>query len=512
MIPILYGSKTTSFSNNGICRLRDMIECQVSEERNSIYECDFSYPVDGANFEKITCGRIIGVTHDETGDVQPFDIVSMSRPISGVVTFHAVHVSYRQCGITARGKNINSLSSALTMLKTSASPSNPFTYETDFTSSNYMAAADGTPRSVRQLLGGLEGSILDSYGGEYEWDKFTVRLKRKRGQDRDFTIRYGVNLLDFTQDIDYFDTFTSCVPYWRGQNANGVDTVKIGTKAVSGQSSFTGRDICIPLDLSDKFETIPTSAQLKSAGESYMRTNQTHLPSQNISVDFIRLSEMSGYEMFNDLLKCSLCDTINVVFPLYGVEGRFKIVKTVWDVLRGRYTSMELGKLSTTLAEALGISESLDSNREKAQTFIDDTLRVTGDVYAGVNADGTGGHPLVGASLGIETYEATTVSTGTSFTSLGELNLDAGAYVIVAMADFGSSATGRRCLRWYNVTGGNAMTLSTVTLPAVSGTDTRIQSVFVTQFSSANKYRLECYQTSGGDLSVTGYVRYIKLK
>ena len=45
-----------------------------------------------------------------------------------------------------------------------------------------------------------------------------------------------------------------------------------------------------------------------------------------------------------------------MAFPRYNMTGAFKIVKTEYDVLEERYTAMELGTLSTTLAEALGIS------------------------------------------------------------------------------------------------------------------------------------------------------------
>ena len=116
MIPILFDKTETAFTNNGIGRLRDCISCIVTEERNGIYECDFEYPMDGANYDLIRVGRIIGVTHDESSDVQPFDIISFSKPIDGVVTFHAVHVSYRQSYMTVKGTNINSLSSAFTLL------------------------------------------------------------------------------------------------------------------------------------------------------------------------------------------------------------------------------------------------------------------------------------------------------------------------------------------------------------------------------------------------------------
>lgn len=351
MIPILYEKNETAFNNNGIGRLRDCLSAVCVEERNGIFELDFEYPVNGANYDKIQFGRFVGVTHDENGDVQPFEIVGQTRPINGVVTFHAVHLSYRQTQMVATGTNINSLSDAFTLLK-SAAPSNPFDYYTDITSAAYMAAADGTPRSVRQLLGGVQGSILDAYGGEFEFDKWNVILHQNRGQMRDFSIRYGVNLLDYNEDTSYQGTFTSCVAYWVGSDGTIVTTT-----ATLNETGYNGNDIRVPLDLSDKFEDEPTTSQLETAALAYMQNNQTNLPAQSIQVDFVRLAEMGEFSAFQDLLKCNLCDTIKVIFPMYNVSANFKIVRTEWDVLRGAYNSMELGTLATTLSEALGIGE-----------------------------------------------------------------------------------------------------------------------------------------------------------
>ena len=350
MIPILFEKTETAFADNGIARLRDTLSAVVSEERNGIYELDFTYPVTGANYEKIICGRLVGVTHDESGDIQPFEIVQQTRPINGVVSFHCVHLSYRQSQMVATGTNINSLADAFTLLST-ATPSNPFTYETDKTSTGYMASADGTPRSVRQLLGGVQGSILDAYGGEYEWDKWRVILHESRGEMKDFAIRYGVNLLDYNDDTSYQGTFTSCVAFWKNE-----DEI-VTTTATLNENGYNGNDICVPLDLSDKFEDKPTATQLQNEALSYMQRNQTNIPSQSIRVDFVRLADMGEFSQFQDLLSCKLCDSIKVIFPMYGVSASFKIVKTEWNVLEGKYIGMELGTLSTTLAEALGIGD-----------------------------------------------------------------------------------------------------------------------------------------------------------
>lgn len=376
MIPILYESTETAFITNGIARLRDAISCLVTEERNGVYELDLTYPIDGAHFDDIIPGRIIGVTHDDTGAIQPFDIVSYSKPIDGIATFHAVHISYRQSFLTVTGSNINSLADALNLLAT-AQPTNPFSYNTDITSSAYLAGADGTPKTVRSLLGGSEGSILDAYGGEYEFDGFQVNLWQNRGQNRDFIIRYGVNMTEYQDESDYFGTFNSCIPYWNGEGGP-----VIGSKVSSGLTSFNGQDLCVPLDLSDKFETIPTTADLEAAAQSYMAGKQTNLPQQNIKVDFLRLQDFSGYEDFADLLECNLCDTVSVVFPRYQMRGTFKIVRTVWDVLEGRYTEMELGALRTTLAEALGVSggssQSVSGIDESNLVHITGTETITG--------------------------------------------------------------------------------------------------------------------------------------
>lgn len=407
MIPILYESTETAFVYSGICRLTDCTYCVVTEERNGIYECDFDYPITGAYYDQIQCGRIIGVRHDDSEDIQPFDIVSYSRPINGIVSFHAVHISYRQTEMVAVGTNISSLANALAMLK-NASPSNPFTYETNITSSAYMAAADGIPRTVRQMLGGVEGSILDSYGGEYEWDKFTVRLWKNRGQIRDITIRYGLNLTDYNEDVDYFGTYTSAIPYWKGNDSDSGEVIVIGDKVDSGFGSYADREICVPLDLTDKFSEKPTKAQLQAFALSQMQSKDVNIPKQSITVDFVNLKENELSEV-EQLMECKLCDQIRVIFPRYDMTGYFKIVKTTFDVLKGRFTDFELGDLSTSLSQAMGIT----SGRDSTNPLATDSTSSSG-TYGTLNARRIAGMVFVwfnGTSTSYTAGQWTTVGT-----------------------------------------------------------------------------------------------------
>lgn len=408
MIPILYENTETAFASNGLGRLRDCISCTVTEERNGVYECDFEYPVTGQHYDLIKVGRIIGVTHNDLGDVQPFDIVSYSKPLDGIVSFHCTHISYRQSYMTVRGSNINSLSDAFTLFG-NATPTNPFTYQTDMTKSGYMACADGVPRSVRQMLGGIEGSVLDTYGGEYEWDKWNVILHSSRGVQRPFAIRYGVNMMSYTDELDTADSYSSCIPYW----TDGEQTV-VATKVDSGSVTPANHGETVPLDLSEKFETKPTTTALRNEAISYMNSSRPYLPTQTIKVSFERLQDLAGYEDFANLERCELCDTIRVIFPDYNTDGYFKIVKTVWDALSDKYTEMELGSLSTTLSEALGISVSPEKSGGGADpTF--DSLTVTNDITAGGDISAGGaisstGKATFGAINGDELFGYSSVS------------------------------------------------------------------------------------------------------
>ena len=463
MIPILYESTEAAFISNGLGRLRDCISCVVTEERNGIFECDFEYPISATDYDQIKLGRIIGVTHDDSGDVQPFDIVSASKPIDGVVTFHAVHISYRLSFQTVTASSVNSLASAFILFGNVSIT--PFSYWTDKTSTGYLASADGIPKSVRSMLGGIEGSVLDAYGGEYEWDRFTVRLYESRGQYRDFAIRYGVNMLDYTEETDASETWSSCIPYW----TDGTEVV-VGSKQNSGGTTITGRDQCIPLDVSDKFEEKPTAAQVEAAARSYMSSNVPYLPTQTINVSFVRLQDMSEYAGFSNLLTCNLCDTIKVIFPDYKTSADFKIVKTVWDVLSDRYDSMELGTLSTTLAEALGISNTPE--------------RTT---------------PNTAGQVVYNWLPSNKSCPNNTATELVTMTLDKGTWVIVAGVRWAENTNGYRQLNVYNVSG--SAEIHQLISPA-SGHYTQMNFTRIWEIPADNTpIYLNGRQTSGGALN-----------
>ena len=376
MIPILFYSEATAFNSNGIGRLTDCISCIVTEERNGIYECEFSYPVSGIRYSEIKEGRLIVCTHDDKRDLQPFRIYRRSAPINGIVTFNARHISYDLRTTILRPYTANSIANAFAGFSTYAMTENKFTFWTDkATTANFKVTA---PVSVKAVLGGTEGSILDVFGGgEYEFDKMTVRLYQNRGTDSGVTIRYGKNMTDITHEVDTGDMYNSVVPYWLDSSSGDVvyGGVVGGHVSASDRETWTdenratmtdesnhvlefdyGRVITATMDLSSSFgEGVkPTKAQLETKAEQKLNSGDTYLPNENIKVNFVQLWQTSEYEDVAVLQRLSLCDTVTVIYPALGVSSvKRKVIKVVYNTLLNRYDSMELGKAKTSFAETV---------------------------------------------------------------------------------------------------------------------------------------------------------------
>lgn len=348
MIPIIYSATENSFTSNGLFRLVDCISCEVTEERNGIYEVEFKYPTTGAHYEDIEEGQIIYTTHDESGVPQPFDIYKRSVPIDGIVTFNACHISYRLRNIILHPFTAASCADTFAAIPSNTVVPCPFTFWTDKTVvSEYTLAL---PRSVREVLGGTQGSILDVYGtGEYEFDKFAVKFYLHRGHDSNVSIRYGKNLISITDETDAGDVYNAVVPYWEGTDGTLVTVAGYVVTA----SDYHEGDPVVPvvLDLSAQFEEAPTVEELEAVAQSKIDADDVRKGTRTIKVDFVQLWQTEEYKDIAPLEHLALCDTVEVVYG--DVKTYQRINKVVYDSLLERYSSMELGVSTQTLAEAM---------------------------------------------------------------------------------------------------------------------------------------------------------------
>lgn len=397
MIPILYDSSETTFTSNGLGRLAECSSCRVTETRNGEYECEFTYPTTGRLYDQIVEGMIIACTHDDKGDRQPFVIYRRSAPMGGSVTFNAHHYTYLLNNIIMEPYTAQSAGAAFILFKNNTINANPFTFWTD--NVNAGTSKSEIPISVRAALGGTEGSVLDAFHGEYEWDVKTVKLHAQRGTDSGITIRYGKNLTDITQTKDELGTYNSAVGYWLGDDANGQQTlVHTGVISSQGVTSF----VPVVLDLSAEFDAPPSVLTLSAKTRAVLEDTRPWEPNENIKIKFAQLWQTEEYKDVAALQRLSLCDRVSVYYPQLGVEvNNVEIVKVVYNVLLDRYDEMELGQPTSTLAQTLlkpyeeGIKNALKNTvtRSMMQAAIEHATQLITGGYGGTfkwkyNADG----------------------------------------------------------------------------------------------------------------------------
>ena len=364
---ILYDHDEEAFTSNGLGALPDAASCTVTEERNGGYEVEMEYPLTGSHFSDIQKRRILYVKPNPYDDPQPFRIYSITKPINGIVTVHAAHLSYDTSGSIVKlfPADAGSASAAMSYLKNFSVPSTPFTFFTNVGKSGTMSVPK--PSSIRSLLGGSDGSILDTFGGEYLFDKWNISLLESRGSNRGVTIRYGKNMTDLEQEENDTDFYTGVYPFWYSESEDGgLVTLSANDGIVNAPGNYDFVKI-MPLDLSSEdfskettdsegyTTTIekPTEAELLAAAQKYIANNKIGIPKVSLDVSFVMLAQTEEYKDFARLETVKLCDTVTVEFEKLGVKTTAKCIKTVYNVLTDKYDSIELGEPKSSLAETV---------------------------------------------------------------------------------------------------------------------------------------------------------------
>lgn len=340
MIPILYSPTTTSFTTGGIGKLIDAGSCIVTEERNGSYELEMTYPITGHLYDEIKQRSIIFAKPSPAQSEQPFRVYRITKPLNKVVTIYAAHISYDLSGIPVKNFTSQSVQAALTALTTSSVISNPFTFWSDKTNSGVMEIE--TPTPCRTIL----SNILDVYGGEYEFDKYTVKLHSLRGFDNGVSIKYGKNLTDLEQDENCSNVYTGVLPYWTGNDT----TVSGSVVNAPGTYDFTR---ILPVDFTSDFEEQPSTTQLDNAATNYISANNIGIPEVNLTVSFVHLNQTEEYKNLGIFERVELGDSIKVEFAAMGVSSTARCVKTVYNTLLERYDNVELGEVKKGLADTI---------------------------------------------------------------------------------------------------------------------------------------------------------------
>lgn len=392
----LFEDTATVFTTNGIGPLPSVMSCTVTEERNGTFELEMEYPIDGKRFSDIHTRSIIVCKPNPYDEPQAFRVYSISRPINGVATINAAHISYDLNGITISPFSAVNASDALSKLKANAAVTCPFAFWTDKSTNGNLSSP--TPASARSLLGGNEGSILDIYGGEYKFDNYTVRLYNNRGADNGVRISYGKNLTDIRQEENCSEVYTGVYPFYYTEE-DGLH--QLPEKIVNAEGSFNFRNIS-PLDLTYDFEEPPSEADLRNAAVQYMKDNDIGSPKVSIDISFLQLTLSKEYETIEMLEKVQLCDIVTVQFKKMGIDAKAKCVAYTYNVLTNKYEELTLGEARANLADSLSDQTQTIKNQvsqdqlSSAKSFLEEAVdQATKEITGGL-----GGYVIIRSSTG----------------------------------------------------------------------------------------------------------------
>lgn len=346
----LFNSTASDFSANGIGVISDAVSCYVTQTLNGSYELFMTYPVTGARYEDLVLRGIIVASVDPVSDEQPFRIYRITKPLNGIISVYARHIAYDLDGIVDAPFTADTLRDALDGFASNAVGTCPFTFDTDKLVSSPFTLT--VPSSIWDSLSGREGSILDVYGGEFEFDKWEVYLHNHRGQDNGVTIAYGKNLTSFQQDQNNANVYTGVYPYW----TNEETVVTLPEKVIMAAGTYDFSRI-LSLDLSMAFDFAPTESQLRDRTNAYILANEIGVPEVSWTLSFVMLEQSEEYKGSAILTRILLGDTVHVNFPLYNVTASARAVGVKWNVLLNRYDSVTLGRVKTSLAQTIAIAQ-----------------------------------------------------------------------------------------------------------------------------------------------------------
>ena len=375
--------------NLGIGSLFEALSCEVTEERNGEFELVMEYPITGKWFKELRLRRIIMAEPNPYSDRQAFRIYAITKPINGIVTLNAEHISYDLSGYPVQPFKADGIQNSLSSLVSNCAVPCPFRFSTSRLTSAQMTVSK--PASIRSLLGGMSGSLLDIYGGEYEFDNYDVKLENERGADRGVSIRYGKNLTDLKQEENCSSVYTGVYPFWYSEQ-DGL--FQLSEKIVSAPGTYDFTRI-YPLDLSQEWVEKPTEEQIRSKTESYIKANNIGVPKVSLTVSFIQLAQCEEYHNYALLERVHLCDTVSIEFAELGVSAKAKCIKTVYDAITRKYKSIELGEARSNLSSTIS-SQNQAIQENISKTFMQQAIENATKLISG----GLGGYVIIHSSTG----------------------------------------------------------------------------------------------------------------
>lgn len=388
MKPILYKANETTFETYGLGEI-DATKALVTRERNGNYTLYIEYPASGRLASVFKNDMRIKSDAGLRTKNQTFYISRIVKSSKGIIKIYAKHISHLTELMAMRNGTLanGTASSALSIWASNTLGGVRFDTWSDITTSNRTSWDIANVKNAREALGGKEGSILDVWGGEFEFDNTTIRLHKQLGRKSPIVLEYGRNILSAEDEQDIGSTYTSIYPYatYTPDSTGSTDghseaiTVELPEKYIDSKyvGLYNERRVEI-VDFSSSFKEkeVPTADKLRNLANAYIINNNVGLPKINTKIEYVDLSKALDHASNQILEEAELCDIVPIFYPPIGLTSEDgKLTTIVFDVLRGVNDSVEVGTIGEGIRSAMtsGLATQV-SDIAKSQKQLVDTL------------------------------------------------------------------------------------------------------------------------------------------
>ncbi|HEK9104903.1 TPA: phage tail protein, partial [Streptococcus equi subsp. equi] len=398
MIPVLYEAKETKFRTFGLGEIADAYEVRVTRERNGNYSLYIKYPLDGVFASVFKEELKIKSDAGRRTKWQTFEINRVLRNSKDHIEIFARHISMRTQDIALKpfvsGSSIDA-ESALEVWRDNLVGDDTFDVKSDILTLGSFNWEVDKIGNARGALGGVAGSILDVYGGEYEFDNRTIILHKQMGRKAPTVLEYGRNIVSVEEERLLDGNYTSIYPYVRYTPQPKPQEEASGKPHIGEQEQPEEQLVTLPefildgqyldlyaqrriqmVDLSSHFnddKKEPTVEEIRKLAQKYLKDNNVGAPKISIEVDYIDLSQTLDYQDFRVMEEVELCDIVPLYYPKFGITTETeKVVEIVYDVYTDSNHTIKLGTIGQSISKSLtgGVTQRIETleNNQKVIT------------------------------------------------------------------------------------------------------------------------------------------------
>lgn len=366
MLPRLYLQKSSKdyYNSNGYGFIKYCKKCEVTEELNGEYTLNMIvHPYDKLANE-IKINRFIKAKPNSRDKPQLFEITRHIVKANGEIEISGQHIKYLGLQNCTFASHIFSDTYSGTPQKVADYIfenlyfENNFTFYSDISKSVDFKTADIASKKLGDILGGSDYSFVSEFGGEFYYDNFTIKFLKRRGIDSNYKLMFGKNLSDYNQTISNDTCYTHIVAYAKVDKNDGNGTVIVcGDPWLTNQNQsypkvkFIDKTEDLKNHFGSKWSVNPTTgynmtdtqSQLSYYAYEHFKNEYKSRVSEEINVTVTHNLELE--EMKN----LSLGDTIKICYGEDKESLSARIIKTVYNSLEEKYTSIEVGSPKVNL-------------------------------------------------------------------------------------------------------------------------------------------------------------------